>query len=296
MRVLVTGFSGFLGSTIVSRLKKNKIEVLTIGRNEKADIIWDFIQPEPNLPILDMVVHCVGLAHLKPYSYEEGRFMKVNYETTVNLCKALVKMTKIPPIFVFISSVAVYGLETGDRISEEMKPKPFTPYGKSKLAAEEFLGEWGKKFDIKILILRLPLVVGTNPPGNLGAMIKAIKSGYYFRYGKGLARRSMVLGSDVGDFISFSANKEGTINLTDGAHPSFFEIENFIASFYKRKIYSLPKILLSVAVIVGDFIPFFPLNRHRFKKLSQNLTFSDDLARNNFGWKSRVVIGNFKPE
>jgi nucleoside-diphosphate-sugar epimerase len=243
-----------------------------------------------------MVVHCAGLAHLNAKSQFEDGFMKVNFEATVNLCNALCKLEKLPSTFVFISSVAVYGVETGNRISENLIPNPTTQYGKSKLKAEQFLLEWGQKHNIKILILRLPLIVGENPPGNLGAMIKAIKGGYYFRLGKGLAKRSMVLASDVGDFISVSANRNGVINLTDGAHPSFFEIENFIASFYKKRIFSLPKFVLNLLGKIGDVLPFFPLNTYRVNKLSQNLTFSDDLARMDFGWNPRPVIGNFKPE
>lgn len=296
MKVLVTGFSGFLGSSVVKSLVAHGNDVVTIGRSQEANIVWDFFHNEPSLPTSDMIVHCAGLAHLNTKSGNDDEFIKVNFEATVNLCNALGKLERLPTTLVFISSVAVYGIDMGDKISESTKPNPSTPYGKSKLKAEEFLLEWGKTHNVQLLILRLPLIVGANPPGNLGAMIKAIKGGYYFRMGKGLAKRSMVLASDVGDFISVSANRNGLINLTDGVHPSFYEIENFIASFYKRKIFSLPKFVLNLLGKIGDLIPFFPLNTYRVNKLSQNLTFSDDLARKSFDWNPRAVIGNFNPE
>lgn len=296
MKVLVTGFSGFLGSAIVKSLVAHGNDVFTIGRSHEANIVWDFFLNEPSLPNSDMVVHCAGLAHLSTKFGKYDKFIEVNFEATVNLCNALVKTEKLPSSFVFISSVAVYGIDMGDKISESTEPNPNTPYGKSKLKAEQFLLEWAKTYNVHLLILRLPLIVGSNPPGNLGAMIKAIKGGYYFRMGKGLAKRSMVLASDVSDFISVSANKKGIINLTDGIHPSFFEIENFIATFYKRKIFSLPKFALNLLGKIGDLMPFFPLNTYRVSKLSKNLTFSDDLAREGFGWKPRAVIGNFNPE
>lgn len=296
MKVLVTGFSGFLGSSVVRSLVAHGNDVVTIGRSQEANIVWDFFHNEPSLPTSDMIVHCAGLAHLNTKSGNDDEFIKVNFEATVNLCNALGKSEKLPSTFVFVSSVAVYGIDMGDNISESTEPNPSTPYGKSKLKAEQFLLEWGKTHNVQLLILRLPLIVGANPPGNLGAMIKAIRGGYYFRMGKGLAKRSMVLASDVGDFIAVSANRNGLVNLTDGVHPTFFEIENFIASFYKRKIFSLPKFVLNLLGKIGDLIPFFPLNTYRVSKLSQNLTFSDNLARKSFGWNPRPVIGNFNPE
>jgi hypothetical protein len=41
--------------------------------------------------------------------------------------------------------------------------------------------------------LVLPLLVGENPRGNLGVMMRAIDKGYYFNIGGGKARKSMVL-------------------------------------------------------------------------------------------------------
>jgi nucleoside-diphosphate-sugar epimerase len=296
LKVIVTGFSGFLGGSIVKSLVGFGNSVVTIGRSAKAEIVWDFFHNEPELPFSEMVVHCAGLAHLNAKLGTEEGFMNVNFNSTVNLCNALYKQGKLPATFVFISTIAVYGIENGEGISEKTEPNPITPYGKSKLRAEKFLIDWAKENHVKLLILRLPLIVGENPPGNLGAMVKAIKGGYYFRLGKGLAKRSMVLANDVGDFISTSADKNGVINLTDGMHPAFFEIENFIASFYKKRIFSMPKFVLSLLGKIGDVIPFLPINTYRVNKLSQNLTFSDELARRNFAWNSRPVIGNFKPE
>ena len=54
------------------------------------------------------------------------------------------------------------------------------PYGRSKIEAEAMIIEWAQKHAVKFLILRLPLIAGINPPGNLGSMINGIKKGFYF--------------------------------------------------------------------------------------------------------------------
>lgn len=46
-----------------------------------------------------------------------------------------------------------------------------------------------KQHNVVCTILRLPLLVGTNPPGNLGAMIKGIARGYYFNIGGGKSKK-----------------------------------------------------------------------------------------------------------
>ena len=86
--------------------------------------------------------------------------------------------------------------------------------GKSKIDAEAEVVSWCKKNDVEFLILRLPLISGPNPPGNLGALYKAIQKGYYFRIGKG-----SVL--SIGVFISQSTknyNRE-TKEITYGYVP-----------------------------------------------------------------------------
>ena len=89
----------------------------------------------------------------------------------------------MPGLFVFISSVSVYGLEFGTGIDEANPLLAKDAYGKSKIAAEQLITSWGIKTAVPVVILRLPLVAGPNPPGNLGDMIKAIQAGYYFRIG-----------------------------------------------------------------------------------------------------------------
>lgn len=294
---LLTGASGFLGQIISKRLSSS-YSVLTLGRNPSSNIVDDITSSSLKIDEeikINSVIHAAGKAHTIPRnSIEEKDFYRVNLESTKNLAKALSSRRETPESFIFISTVAVYGRESGNLIDEEHPLNGSTPYAKSKIAAEEFLQDWSKKEKIKLTILRLPLVVGANPPGNLGAMIKLMKKGLYFGIGKGAAKRSMVLADDVADFIPMVAGSGGIYNLTDGYHSSILQFENAVADALKKKApIRFSESLLKSAATMGDYFgKKFPLNTNRFEKLTSSLTFSDQKARRMVEWNPRPVLGN----
>lgn len=290
MKILLTGASGFLGSVVLEELQKHHV-VETLGRTTLDHIRQDITLPIKTLGRYDMVVHCAGKAHSVPKSEEAKKiFMQVNADGTQNLLNAL--KGNPPDTFVLISSVAVYGKEEGEWIHEEEELHPESAYGKSKWIAEQKVLQFGRESECHVIILRLPLIVSADPPGNLGAMIRAIKKGFYFRLGKGDSRRSMVLSSDVARFIPQLRQHDGVYHLTDGYHPPFYELENQIATHYHRRIKSLPISLLKSIASIGNLIPGFPLNSYRLKKLTSTLTFSDEKARRELGWISNPVIND----
>ncbi|MCZ6692897.1 MAG: NAD-dependent epimerase/dehydratase family protein, partial [Bacteroidetes bacterium] len=169
------------------------------------------------------------------------------------------------------------------------------PYAKSKIQAEKLLVKWSKKQHVKMGILRLPLVVGKNPPGNLGSMIRAIKSGKYFRIGQGESRKSMVVIEDVTKCIPKLAEVGGIFNLTDGYHPSFQEIEDTIASVIGKKILNIPYPLAKVLALIGDMTgDVFPLNSGTLTKITKTLTYSDTRAREKLDWDPQPALTYLK--
>ena len=294
MTVLVTGGSGFLGKYILKALNFQKFNIIKIGRTASSDIYWDFFSKSPELPFSDLLIHCAGLAHKSTNSRKSRKeFYKVNELATVNLCEAICKSGTFPKTFIFISTVAVYGLDNGELISENDSLNPKTDYAKSKQNAEVYLQDWGKKYNVKIMILRLPLVVGDCPPGNLGSMINAIKWGYYFRFSNQIVRRSMVLAEDVANFIVTLNGREGIINLTDNVNPSYKDLENYIAKKFNKKIFTAPFFIIKLLSHFGDLFSILPINSIQFNKLTSNLTFSTHKAIVLYGWNPRPVIGNF---
>ncbi len=294
MKALVTGASGFLGKHVIQELERLQYDIDTIGRSNSSIITVDISKEIPSLSKqYDLVIHVAGKAHVVPKTAaEKQEFYDVNLTGTNNL---LTSLKNVPMYFVFISTVSVYGLDFGDNISEETSLGAVEPYGKSKKQAEETVISWGKTQNVTTTILRLPLLFGINPPGNLKSMINAIQKKHYFNIGKGDVRKSMVFASDVAAFIPNIMKKGGIYNLTDGYHPSFKELSDRIAAFHKlKKPISIPKFIVLCLAYIGEVIQKItrkkmPINKRQFTKMTKPLTFNDKKARS-LGWNPKSII------
>lgn len=297
-KILVTGATGFLGRYLCAALNKRRLSYATIGRSQKNTIVADL--GEGNFEIkdrFDAIIHCAGKAHIVPKTETEAAdFYKVNVDGTKNLLFALEKSSiKSLKSFVFISTVSVYGLIEGSNITEIHSLSAEDPYGKSKIICEELILQWCKKYEIPCLILRIPLLIGKNAPGNFGAMINGIKKGYYFNIDGGHARKSMVLATDVADFIPNVFGKSGVYNLTDGFHPSFKELSEQVGEVLQINPKNMPFVLAKTLAFSGDvFGRKFPIDSHRLKKIISSLTFNDEKARQELDWNPKPVLAEVK--
>lgn len=291
---LLTGSTGFLGRSISNQLTALGFKVTGLGRVSQSlniDIRNVFSFDKDFDP--DVVVHAAGKAHSVPRTQEETKdFFDINFEGTKNLCTALEGLIVKPKAFIFISTVAVYGLDSGYKISEDHPLQGETAYSKSKILAEKWLTDWGEKNGIILGILRLPLVAGPNPPGNLGTMIKGIYSGRYFSIGKADAQKSIVWQDDIGCIIPVLSKIGGIYNLTDGIHPSFKQLELVISNrLGKKNPKTIPFSIAKILAFAGDFLGSrFPINSDKLKKITSTLTFDDSKASNLLGWNPSLVL------
>ncbi len=295
--ILLTGDTGFLGKALKSILdshEPDRIIGLSTVPSKQANRI-DLTLPFQFAPTFSpsLVIHAAGKAHSVPKTEQEKRtFYQVNYEGTKNLCQALDSLGQLPKSFIFISTVAVYGIDEGQQIVEDHPLKGITPYAESKIQAEKWLKEWALKRGVTLSILRLPLIAGYNPPGNLGNMIRGIKSGRYLSIGKANVRKSIVWAEDIAKIIPKLSESGGIYNLTDGYHPSFGELEIAIAqAFNKKKPFKVPYWIAKSLAVSGDIIGNkFPINSDRLRKITSTLTFDDSKATKELGWRPTPVL------
>ena len=298
MKLLFTGASGFLGNHIYPLLKE-KYSISTIGLTSLDNY---FVNLAIAVPFLtekyDIVLHAAGKAHSTPKTEEEKQlFFDVNLQGTKNLCVAL-ERTSIPKAFIFISTVAVYGCDYGENITEEHPLNGMTPYALSKIQAEQYLQEWCNKHHVTLGIIRPSLIAGPNPPGNLGAMINGIRNGKYFSIAGGKARKSVLMVQDIANLIPLLAEKGGIYNVCDTYQPTFRELESVICrQLGKSMPLSIPYWLAkSMAVVGGCFGSKAPINSLKLNKITKSLTFSNEKAMRELGWKPMNVLENFKIE
>jgi len=294
--LLFTGASGFLGKNILPLLSKS-YSIKTLGLKNKNNYNLNIAKQVPILTErFDVVLHAAGKAHSVPKTEAEKKmFFDVNLEGTKNLCKAL-ENSGVPKSFVFISSVAVYGLDYGENITENYPLKGKTSYALSKLQAEQFLIDWCAKNEVILGIIRPSLIAGKNPPGNLGAMIKGIKTGKYLSISRGKARKSVLMVQDIATLIPLLAEKGGIYNVCDTEKPSFRDLEIVITSQLGKSIpFSMSYVPARLLARLGDLIgKRFPINTPKFKKITKSLTFSNKKARKELGWVPINVLRNFK--
>lgn len=297
-KLLFTGASGFLGNNILPILQNEYEIVHTMGLGHD-DIKINLATDVPLLDIqYDVVLHACGKAHVVPRTLEEEKaFYDVNFEGTRNLCKALEK-AGVPKSMVFVSTVAVYGCESGTLISESYPLNGETPYAKSKILAEEFLSKWCEEHNVVLGILRPSLLAGKNAPGNLGAMVNGIKKGFYLNIAGGEVCKSVLMAEDIARLLPLLAEKGGVYNVCDTKQPTFGDISASVAKqLGKRKPISIPYWMAWCMAKVGDFLGSkAPINSYKLDKMTQSLTFSNEKARKELGWEPLDVLENYKIE
>lgn len=295
-KLLFTGGTGFLGKNIRPILDKTyKVTTCGITANDmlKADLANE-------IPLLDqhydVVLHACGKAHVIPRSEAEKQaFYDVNYRGTVNLCTAL-ERTGLPKALVFISTVAVYGCESGNMITEEHPLNGITPYAKSKIMAEKYLTDWCAGHNVVLGILRPSLLAGRDAPGNLGAMVNGIRKGFYMNIAGKKVVKSILMAEDIARILPLVVDKGGVYNVCDTRQPSFEEISVLVAKqLNKRKPLSIPYWMAWCMAKVGDCIGSkAPINSYKLEKMTQSLTFSNDKARIELCWEPLDVLTNYR--
>jgi len=218
MKILVTGASGLVGSTIVEELLRNSFEIYALGGANsktdkfggvkkffKADITeYQNLAAIANLENIDVIIHSAGLAH-QFENRTEKEFWKVNVLGTENVARLAAEL-KVKH-FILISSVAVYGIKSANLennlgnyefgITEEAVCQPQAFYARSKLESEKAAQNICAGSKIALTILRLATVIGEEDRGNLARLIKAIDKKWFFWIGAGENFKSLIYKGDA---------------------------------------------------------------------------------------------------
>ena len=219
MKILITGASGFIGSFIVEEALRQGFETWAVVRKSSSkaylqDERINFI--ELNLSSkaklveqlrghnFDYVVHAAGVTKC----LNKQDFSRINTEGTRNLIDALLEVGMPLKRFVFISSLSIFGAIKEQQPYEEIKesdtPRPNTAYGKSKLAAEQYLEQMASR--VPYIILRPTGVYGPREKDYF-IMAKSIKQHSDFAVGYKRQDITFVYVKDVVQAVFLALNK-----------------------------------------------------------------------------------------
>jgi dTDP-glucose 4,6-dehydratase len=220
--ILVTGGAGFIGSHIVDKLMEEGFQVTVIdnletGRLEniahhqkkkdfhfvKGDIRNGDLVKE-TLRGIDAVFHEAALASVTRSVKDPILTNDINVVGTLNLLKASSDLGV--KRFVFASSAAIYGDSRSPLKKEDMVANPRSPYGVSKLAAENYVRVFYKAYGLETVCLRFFNVYGPRQNvdirGSYGGAISIFVNRILKRmppviYGDGKQTRDFVYVKDV---------------------------------------------------------------------------------------------------
>jgi len=180
-RVLVTGAAGFIGSHLAERLREVGYEVIGVdcfldnyprtlkeaNLKRLADYEdFSFIEADVNeielTPVLDGVSAVFHLAARPGVRDSWGRhfdeYLSNNVLATQRLLEALKGRQDV--FFLYASSSSVYGDAEVLPVTEETPPRPVSPYGATKLAAEDMVDLYRREYGTRATTLRLFSVYG----------------------------------------------------------------------------------------------------------------------------------------
>jgi UDP-glucose 4-epimerase len=185
--VVVTGGAGFIGVHTVRRLIEEGISVLVLDDLRHAcgeplpdrvefqgvDLAMEGAADPVNAFHPDAILHLAAQGGVSRSVRDPAGDAMVNVVATVSMLKAAVDANCRR--FVFASSGgAIYGHAERLPTPEDTTPKPLSPYGAAKLAAEGYLGMFSRTFGLSTLALRYSNVYGPYQDGTGEAGVVAI--------------------------------------------------------------------------------------------------------------------------
>lgn len=271
MKVIVTGSAGFIGSNLCRELLKEGHSVVGVdnystnySRNQKQENTRELMEFSEftfreldlltcDIEILiadsDVIFHQAGKPSVQnSWGASFHEYTENNINTTQRLLEAM-KLIKVPKL-VYASSSSVYGANVGLESKEVDYPHPISPYGVSKLAAENLVRLYGSEFGIETVALRYFTVFG---PGQRPDMAfhkiidSALKGESFPLHGDGTQIRDFTYIADVVKANLLAMNK----TLLPG---SVYNIGGGVPVSMNRVILEIEKMLgTKVAVLKVPF-------------------------------------------
>lgn len=297
--VLITGAGGFIGRSLAAFLEPKKICVSATVHKSPCELPGVLIVSECDVVQAacwndkifetDVIVHLASLAHClgKATSQLSQEFDKVNaYGTAELVKKAIAHGVKH---FIFVSSIGAMATLSENALSETSICSPDTPYGKSKLKAEEAVKQLCKESSMTWTILRPSLVYGPRNPGNMYRLLKLIKKGLPLPLGGIENCRSLLYVGNLVEAIALCIDHPNARNqiflISDGEDLSTPSLIRKIAQKMGRSPFLIsipPSVLTRSAQLLGK--------QETVNRLIGSLSINSQKIKDELNWKPSYTV------
>jgi len=285
LRILVTGYNGFIGQHLVRALldaghhvrglhhsgaplyfiKENEVEIRK-GDLRSQDTL------EGIAADIEIVFHLAAIPR-NDTSKKWDEFLATNVNGTKVLleecARARVKR------FVYVSSVEAAGYGSGDRPRiESDNAHPDNNYGKSKLKAEELV--LGNKGDMECVVCRLPMIYGPGTFLIVPKLFGFVRKGFYPLIGNGKSKMEFCyVGNAITALVLAGVNENAAGELfyvSDERSYSIREVITHVAEamIVKVRFIQIPVLMANVIAVcfevAAKIFPFPPVVSKSSKK------------------------------
>lgn len=270
---IITGATGFVGQNIIKYFQPIGIDTKTLSLR---DLNWkEYFKTVK----ADAIIHLAGKAHDTSNTSSPEDYFKINRDLTISLFEEFLK-SDIRDFFFFSSVKAVADTVEGELL-EEVIANPLTPYGQSKLQAEQYLLAQSLPAGKRLFIIRPCMIHGPGNKGNLNLLYNIVKRGLPWPLAAFHNQRSFLsidnLNFLLESMISDVSIPSGIYNFSDDEPLSTNDLVTLIAETLNKtpRLYRVSPALIKSLVRIGDIIPL-PLNSERLKKLTESYVVSNN--------------------
>ena len=297
--IAVSGASGFIGRTLITKLIKEGHQVFGLVRNKitcydpiyyKNILVEDIsknIVFDEKIKI-DILYHLAAKTHSKSNNYKEYYDVNVlGLKSLLNILKPL-KIKKI----IMLSSIKVNGegfLNNDNYYSEMSKNNPLDNYGISKLEAENLLKTFCIGNNINFVILRPPLVYGAGVKGNLKKLMYYIDKNIPLPIIKTANNRSLISLRNLVSaliIVALNDNANGQTYLVSDDLP--ISVENLyknIAIIMKKKLFLIKFYSLFFKILL------WPFGKAKLvEKISSSLIIDNAKIKKDTEWRPAISL------
>ena len=257
MKAFVTGCAGFIGSTLSDRLLADGADVVGIDsftdyypraakernlagarQSPRFRFIESRIQDADLPSVLQDRTHIFHLAAQAGVRKSWGRDFEIYTSNNIDATQVLLEAAAAMPALerlVYSSSSSVYGDRVAMPMREDALPEPVSPYGVSKLAAEQLCYLYFANFKVPTVSLRYFTVYGPRQRPDMAFhkfLRAAIKDEPITLYGDGDQTRDFTFVSDAvnANILAATRGVPGRVyNIGGGSRVSVNEVLGVIA-------------------------------------------------------------------